>query len=143
MTTSPAYVDRPDVQHCAISTANTNRDGTGTLGTVCTGPVTAAGAGVLTRIERVTVKALVTTTAGMIRFFLSTDGGTTKRFLTELAVSAVTPSATVAAFEATVPALVGLRLPGGNGSAAQAILYAATEKAETFHVVAELGVALG
>lgn len=143
MTTSPAYVDRPDIQYCAISVANTNRDGTGALGTVCTGPVTAAGAGVLARIERVTIKAVGTTTAGMIRFFVSNDGGTTKRFLTEFPVTAVTPSASGVSFESTVPGLVGLKLSGGNGSAAQAILYAATEKAETFHVIAELGVALG
>lgn len=142
MPTSAYYADRPDIQHCAISTANANRDGSGTLGTVCSGPSTNAGAGVLTRIERVTVKATGTTTAGMIRFFVSTDAGTTKRFLTELAVTAVTPSASAVSFEATVPGLVGLKLPGGSGGTPQAILYAATEKAETFHVTAELGTAL-
>ena len=47
-----------------ISTANSNLDGTGTLGTV----LTAASNGTL--IKAITVKAQVNTTEGMVRLFL-------------------------------------------------------------------------
>lgn len=74
-----------------IATANTGRDGTGTIAEVCDGGP--AGG----RIDVVRAKALETTTAGMIRFWLW-DGG--KWLLVgELLVTAVTASGTVASFE--------------------------------------------
>lgn len=114
----------PDVVQ--VATANTNRDGTGTLATVTTGTTD----GVV--IEKVTIKATGTTTAGIIRFFVSVDTGTNKRLLTEIYVSAITPSGTVPAFVSEVPALVGLVLKNTSS-----ILYASTHNAETFNIVAE------
>jgi hypothetical protein len=109
-----------------ISTANTNRDGTGTLGTFVTG--TAGGI----VIEQITITATGTTTAGMIRFFLSVDGGTNKRLIYEQQVSAQIPSATVPAFSIESVPLNGLVLLTTN-----TILYVSTEKAETFNVLAQ------
>jgi hypothetical protein len=109
-----------------ISTANTNRDGTGTLGTFVTG--TAGGI----VIEQITITATGTTTAGMIRFFLSVDGGTNTRLIYEQQVSAQIPSATVPAFSIESVPLNGLVLLTTN-----TILYVSTEKAETFNVLAQ------
>ncbi len=129
------FTARPIIDFVQISTANTNRDGTGTLGTVATGPSTTAADGVGKRINRVRVKAAVTTTAGMIRFYLSNDAGTTKRLIHEVPVTAITVSATVAAFAAEVSELIGLTLGGSSND----ILYASTEKAEAFNIIAESG----
>jgi hypothetical protein len=68
-----------------------------------------------------------------VRFFLSIDGGTTKRLIAEIPVPAITVSATQPAFQSTVPQLVGLVMQG-QVSASSCILYAATEKAETFNI---------
>jgi hypothetical protein len=71
-----------------VSVANTNRDGTtGTYVNL----VTAAASG--TRIAEIVTQATVTTTAGMVRLFL-TDGSTTRMF-DEIAISAATVSASV------------------------------------------------
>jgi len=75
-----------------VSAANVNRDGTGTIVTVCAG--VAAGS----RVSSVTVKAAVTTTAGMIRLYLSTDTGTTWRLYREIPVTAITVSASQPTF---------------------------------------------
>jgi hypothetical protein len=109
-----------------ISTANTNRDGTGTLGTLTTGTTS----GVV--IEQVTVTATGTTTAGVLRFFLSVDGGTTKGLIHEELVLAQTPSGTARAFTIDVDALAGLMLLTTN-----TILYASTNNAETFNVLVQ------
>lgn len=135
MAAAAQYTAAPILDFVQISTANTNRDGTGTIGTVATGPATAAGNGVGKRINRVRIKAAGTTTAGMIRFYVSNDGGTTKRMITEVPVSAITVGASTAAFEAEVPALVGLILPGSSNG----ILYASTHNAETFNIICESG----
>lgn len=114
----------PDV--IQVSTANTALDGSGTIGTLTTG--TASGV----VIESVTIKAAGTNTAGMIRFFVSVDNGSTKRLVAEVNATATTPSATVTSFTAQVPSLVGLVLLGTTS-----ILYASTEKAEAFNIVAQ------
>lgn len=124
--TTPLFVYTPVIAQARISTANTGRDGTGTLGSVCT------GASFGTRIDRVTVTATGTTTAGMVRLFVD-DGSSNIRLIKEIAVSAITPSGSVAAFASewvrtdTLPTLV---LPSGY------ILKAGTNNAETFDVVA-------
>lgn len=109
-----------------ISTANTNRDGTGTLGTACTGGTNG------TRISRITIKATVTTTAGMVRLFIS--DGTNTRLWKEVPVSAITVGASTAAFEAILSSPDGeplLVLPSTY------TLKAATHNAETFDVIAQ------
>ena len=125
MAIAAAYVNQPVNGSAQISTANTNRDGSGTLGTVLTAGKTGS------RIDRIRAIATGTTTAGMIRYFLSTDGGTTKRLIAEQAVSAVTPSASVPVWsgdltQVNAPWLV---------MAPNAILYAATHNAETFNII--------
>jgi hypothetical protein len=84
------------------------------------------------KVFEIVVDATVTTTAGMIRIFISEDGGTTKRLYDEIPVSAVTASATVAAFR-TARTYDNLLLT------ASAVLYATTEKAEAINVHAFYG----
>lgn len=129
----------PVLDEVLVSSANTARDGTGTLATLAAGPVTLAAAGVGKRINRVRAKAIGTTTAGMLRFFVSADGGTTKFLIHEVVVKAIVPSAFVATWAAEIEELAGLVLPGGNGSAAQSLLYVSTHNAESFHVTCEGG----
>lgn len=127
MATSPQFAATPLVGVAQISVANTNRDGTGTLGTV----VTAGSSG--SRIEEIVVEATGTTTAGMVRLFV--NDGTNTRLWREVAVTAATPSGTVATFTANVrndtrvdlPLLV---LPSGWS------LRAGTHNGETFNVFA-------
>ena len=90
--TSPVHVAVPKSWAYAVAaTANTNRDGTGTIT-----DVTPAGVA-LTQllISRIKIVATGTTTAGMVRLF--GYDGTAYRLLHELSVAAITPSATVKA----------------------------------------------
>ena len=123
--TAPIFTLAPQVAMATISTANTNRDGSGTIGTV----LTAAANG--TRILQVTIEAQGTTTAGMIRFFIY--NGVTNFLYKEVAVTAITPSGTVAAFNSVVTFTNGLVLP------ATYIFKAATNNAESFNIIAEAG----
>lgn len=115
----PQFAASPVNAAVTISTANPNRDGTGTVGTLYTAPTNGA------RIDEINVKATVTTTAGIVRFWL--HDGTNYYFWKEMTVPAVVPSATVASFEATLGGL-GLILQSGWS------IRCATEKAERFDV---------
>lgn len=127
MSSTPNFASTPLAPDLIqVSTANTNRDGTGTLVTLTTGTT----AGVV--IEQVSITATGTTTAGMIRFFLSINGGTDKRLINEVIVTAVTPSGTAQAFSVYAPALEGLVL-----LTTSTILYASTNNAETFNILAQ------
>lgn len=134
MATSAQYTTTPIVEYAQISTANTARDGTGTTALIASGPAIAQGSGVGKRIAKVFIKSAVTTTAGMVRFFISLDGGTTKRLITEVPVYVNSVGANSASFETTVPALEGLVLQG-QVSSVGCNLYASTEKAETFNII--------
>lgn len=105
----------------AISTANTNLDGTGTLGTL----LTAASNGTL--VKSITIKATTNTTQGMIRLFVY-DGANT-RLVAEIDVDAVTKSTINETFEKYVE--LDLKLKSGD------ILKVSTQNAETFGVIAE------
>lgn len=122
MSTTANYASVPVAAVAVLSTANTNRDGTGTLVTILSGGTSG------TRVDDIRISATGTTTAGMIRFYLSLDGGTTSRLLFEVPVSAVTPSGTVQSFQ-TVLTNLGILLPDAN-----AMLRASTNNAESFHV---------
>lgn len=135
MATSAQFTAQPILETSLISTGNTFRDGTGTMSTVATGPDTTAGNGVGKGIFRTTIQSGQATTAGVIRFFISTDGGTTRRMLCEKIVPAVTPSTTVAAWRTEVAETVGLILPGGTGN----VLYSSTNNGETFYIFCESG----
>ena len=135
MATTAQFTVQPNLEYSQLTTANTNRDGTGTIVTVASGPTASAAAGVGERISRVIVQATGTTTAGVIRFYLSLDNGTTNRLICERLVAAITPSTSVAAFRMEVNELAGLVLPGGN----TALLRASTNNTETFNVIVESG----
>lgn len=126
MANAPSFAATPKHAHGQVSAANTNRDGTGTLVTL----LTAGASG--SKIEEITVEATVTTTAGMVRLFISTDGGTTKRMWDEIVIDAVTPSASVAAFRKT-KRYTNWLLPAG------ALVYASTHNAEAMNVHADYG----
>ena len=139
MAAAPTYTLDVASASASISTANTGRDGTGTLGTIYTAR-TAANGGKGARIDSISVCATSTTTAGMVRIFV-TDSGGTARLIKEIAVSALTPSATVKAF--TIPASEGADANGflslGEILAPGDILRASTHNAETFVVRARGG----
>lgn len=121
--TTPIFPATPKSWYGQVSAANTNRDGTGTLVTLVTGVANG------TRIDRIRIRAAVTTTAGMVRFYISLDGGTTKRLWKEVIVSAITVGAATEAFnsEFVTP---DLYLPD-----ASAVLYASTHNAEAINIV--------
>lgn len=124
MATNPQYAATPGRANIQVTAANTGIDGTGTLVTVVAG--TANGR----RVRRVAVTGAVATgAANMIRFFISTDNGTTNRFLCDVALSAATVSATVRGQYAEVPELVGLMLQGTS-----TLLRASTHVAQATNV---------
>jgi len=94
MATDPQFTTTVRHEMVQISTANTNRDGTGTLGTVFTAGATGS------RIEHIEIMGVGTVTAGVIRLFI--DDGTNKRLWREVAVTATTPSGTVVGFRTTI-----------------------------------------
>ncbi len=125
--TSPIFTLTPHVGMVAISTANTGRDGSGTIGTV----LAAATDG--TRITRIVIKATVTTTAGTIRLFIH-DGA--NYFLwREIATTAITVSATQPAFEYILYLYGEAAIVPPSGYS----LRASTEKAENYNIIAEGG----
>jgi hypothetical protein len=120
------YASTPNCGAVNIATANTNRDGTGTIGTV----LTAGASG--SRIDAIDIKATATTTAGMIRLFI--HDGTNARLLTEVPVLAVTPSGTTPAWEVqlntnTMTQVLPIIFPTGYS------LRASTNNAESFNVI--------
>lgn len=123
---NPIFTIVPHLGMVRIATSNTNRDGTGTLGDVITGALNG------TRVDRIAITATSTTTAGMIRLVIY-DGTSASRLWREVAVSAITPSGTVQAFNTLIssadqnPLLV---LPAGY------VLRAGTQNAESFDCLA-------
>ncbi len=127
MSSVPQYASVPKCGIGQVSVANTNRDGTGTIVTI----FSAGASG--SRIDAIDLKAVGTTTAGMIRLFL--HDGANARLLTEVPVVAVTPSGTIPAWEAqlntnTMSQVLPLFLPSGYS------LRASTHNAETTNVIA-------
>jgi hypothetical protein len=120
MATTPQYASTPINGAVNISTANANRDGSGTLGTL----ITASGNGM--RIDDMYITATGNTTAGMVRMFLS--NGTTNYLIQELIVSAVTTSATVPAWSQPI-SNKGIVLQSGWS------LKFSTQNAESFNII--------
>jgi hypothetical protein len=88
MATSPVFAVTPRIGIAEVSVANANRDGTtGTYADVIVGASTG------TRIAEIVIQASVTTTAGMVRLFIT--NGVTTRMFDEVTVAAATVSATV------------------------------------------------
>lgn len=117
------YVSNPKSPVGQVTVANPNRDGTGTLVTLFTAGQTAGSVG--SRIDDIAIKAAVPTTAGMVRFFHY--DGTNTRLLKEINVSAITPSATVQAFESLLYNLGWCFQPTHE-------LRVSTEKAEAINI---------
>ncbi|MES2030826.1 MAG: hypothetical protein V4477_16725 [Pseudomonadota bacterium] len=125
MSAAPIFVGTPKTFQGALSTANTNRDGSGTITTLVT------GGSLGTRIDRIKTIAAGTVTAGVVRFFLS--DGTNTRLFKERLVTAITPSATVAVFEDEITFADALIIPTGW------TLKASTHNAEAFNLFAHGG----
>jgi len=115
MASTPQFVGTPKSPTVAFSTANTNMDGvTGTYGTI----ITAGANG--SRVDSIMLKALSTTTAGMLRLFLDTS------LIAEIPVTAITPSSTQPAWSYAV------NFPNGLILAAAGVLKISTHNAESF-----------
>jgi hypothetical protein len=122
MALEPAFAVTPRIAAVNVATANTNRDGTGTVATLITGAATG------TRIAEIVVQARVTTTAGMVRAFLF--DGTSYRLLDEYSIAAATASASVKATRlATLYS--NLVLPNASWS-----IVVSTHNAESIDVIA-------
>ena len=121
MATTAQYAATARTAIAQISTANTNRNGTGTIGTVFTGGSSGS------RIDDISIVATGTTTAGVVRLFI--NDGTTSYLWQEILVSAITPSTTVQVFSFTLlnQALI---LASSSWS-----LRASTNNSETFNIL--------
>lgn len=127
MASQASYVATPKAGLGQVSTANTNRDGTGTIVSI----FSAGSSG--SRIDSINIKATGTTTAGMIRLFI--NDGTNSRLIAEVPVQAITPSSTIPAWEMNMSTnsmaqILPIIIPTGYS------LRASTNNAETFNVTA-------
>lgn len=122
MALEPQFAVTPRIGTVNISTANTNRDGTGTVATLITGASTG------TRIAEIVIKARVTTTAGQVRVFL--HDGTNFFAFDEIAVAAATVSATVQSTRVST-SYANLILPNASWS-----IRVSTHNAESIDVTA-------
>lgn len=124
MATSPQYAATPGRTNIGLSSANTASDGSGSLVQMVAGSANGR------RIRRVAVS--LASSSNRIHFYISPDGGTTKRFLCDVLLPGSSPGASARAAYAEVPELVGVILANAN-----AILYAATHVAQPANVDCE------
>lgn len=119
MAVQAQYAATPRSALGQVTTANTNRDGTGTIATI----FTAGASG--SRVDDIYIVATGTVTTGVVRLFI--NDGTNTRLWQEILVTSTTPSTTVQVWSATLlnSALI---LPNGFS------LRASTNNAETFNV---------
>lgn len=120
MATTAQYASTVQNASAQVSTANTNRNGTGTIVSVMTGATNG------TRIDDIYIVATGTTTAGVVRLFIS--DGSNIRLWQEIIVPAITPSTSVPVFSASL-LNQGLILENGWS------LQASTNNAETFNIL--------
>ena len=120
MATAAQYASTVQNASAQVTTANTNRNGTGTIVSVMTGATNG------TRIDDIYIVATGTTTAGVVRLFIS--DGTNIRLWQEILVPAITPSTSVQVFSQSL-INVGLILENGWS------LQASTNNAETFNIL--------
>ena len=123
MATDPAFASTPRLSFAQVSTANTNRDGTGTIVDVFLGATNGS------RIDRLRICATGSTTAGVIRLYI--DDNSNVRMFREVLVDAITASATVAVWQTEIEFEGGLILPDGDND-----LQASTHIAEAFNIFA-------
>lgn len=122
---NPIFTITPNIGIVTISVANTNRDGTGTFGTI----ISSGNNG--TRIDRVEIAAIGTTTNNVVRLFL--DNGSTKKLEKEILVNAITPGTLTTVFLGTINYPNGLVLPSGW------FLDASTNASESYNIIAFAG----
>lgn len=106
-----------------ISTANSNLDGTGSMGALITGALNG------TLLKSLFIKAITNTSQGMIRFFVVDPSGFTVRMLLEIPVPANNKASINKAFETRIDLDFTL--------AANYTLNVSTQNADTFNVIAE------
>ena len=91
MAAAPIFVGTPKSPSVRISTANTLRDGTGTLGTIHTAGASGA------YFKGIRVQFESASTANVIRIFKQDAGAGNNELIKELLIPAITPSATIEA----------------------------------------------
>lgn len=121
MATAAQYAATARTAIAQVTTANTNRNGTGTIVTVFTGGTSGS------RIDDIYIVATGTTTAGVVRLFL--NDGTTSFLWQEILVTAITPSTTVQVFSASLLNQACI-LASSSWS-----LRASTNNSETFNII--------
>ncbi len=125
--TSAIFVTTPKAPAVRIASANTARDGSGTLGTL----YTAGSAGAFFKGFR--YQAEGTTTVGVIRIFIQAAGVGNFELKREMLVAAVTPSTTVEATSGEWYPAAGIMLGAGD------VVKVGTHNAETFSCWLEAG----
>jgi hypothetical protein len=138
MATTAQFVAAPIIDIAQVTTANANRNGTGTTVLVCSGPTFQAGPGIGKRITRGVIEGITANSAGVVRFYLSKDNGSSKSLYTEKVVTATAFAPTSPGFRSDIPELIGLVLPGATGSEL-CQLYASTQTTDTFNIIIESG----
>lgn len=119
MATAAQYAATPVTAVAQVSTANTNRDGTGTIVDILTAGTNG------TRVDDISIVAAGTVTAGVVRLFLY--DGSNSRLWKEVLVTATTPSATTAVWSTALSNLALILASGWK-------LQASTHNAELFNV---------
>jgi hypothetical protein len=125
--TLPIFVKTPAHPQARVSTANTARDGSGTLATIHT-----AGADG-SFFAGVRAMAHETTVADVVRIFVQKAGAGNNELLKEMMIPAVTPSASVEAASQEWYPSGGLTLGAGD------VVKAATDQGKTYTVSLENG----
>lgn len=110
---------------CIINTANSNLDGTGTLGVAYTAGSSGTYKG--SSIGSITIKTSVNDTPGMVRLYF--DNLTSKFCFKEIVIPTITKSATDQSFEYTIVFDNDFELQAGYK------IQASTQNAETFHIM--------
>jgi hypothetical protein len=123
--TAPIYALKGTVGQAVLTTGNTNLNGTGQMYDVVIGAADG------TRVEKVVVQAVSTTSAGMVRFFIYDPVADRNTLIQEVRVDSATPSASVKAFAQSLDFL-----PNGVMLPQNFVLRASTHNSETFHVTA-------
>ncbi len=136
--TQPIYPRAVIGAEASIATANTGRDGSGTIGTLYTA-VAAASGGQGAIVQSITCCATGVTTAGVIRMWRKVSS--TSTLLREFLVGAITPSTSIEVFKLTTAQgadvngrlTINLLLEPGD------IIAFSTHNAETFNITADIG----
>lgn len=123
--TTPIFILTPKDAAVRIATANTARDGTGTIGTLYTAGVNGSF------LKGIRMQSEGTVSAGVIRVFIQSAGVGNNELIKEQLVTSTTPSTTVEAWSAEwFP-------PAGIVLGASSVLKVSTHVAETFSCHAE------